>query len=127
MGVVQIYVDGRRVMGATLEAGSLWERAHGISSATREPPKLARGCEHNNFADGYAYAEGEHWPIRYCRDCYTILAGRRARVGLSGESKPAWEITPDDLVNAKWAAEWPREGQPRRKRTPPESEWPDGY
>jgi hypothetical protein len=129
MGVpAQIYVDGRRIAGAEYEANRLSERVHGLSSTTREPRTTARICSHSDYADGYAYVpyRNMHWPIRYCRDCYTVLAGRRPRAAPS-EPSLARTMTVEDVVAKKWARKWPAEGRPRRKRTPPSSEWPDGY
>jgi hypothetical protein len=124
----QVFVDGRRVAGVDYEANRLGERVHGLSSTTREPRADARTCAHASHADGFAYVEfwNFHWPIRYCRDCYTILAGRRPHVQ-PAEPGPSWTLTVEDVVAAKWANEWPREGRPKRKRTPPQADWPDGY
>jgi hypothetical protein len=88
------------------------------------PKVVRRACLHENPADGWAYFDfyREHWPIRICMDCRTILEGRDRhpdrRVG------PIWKVGPDDVIAGKWASQWPKYGRPRRKRPPASTEWP---
>jgi hypothetical protein len=124
---VDVYVDGRRTMVTDSYEGGLVERVRGTSTATRQAPRRTRDCVHENSADGFAYVEwrDEHWPIRYCLDCYLILAGRHPRIaGRPGQRRA---MTEEDVVAAKWANQWPKGGKPRRRKAPPESEWPTGY
>jgi hypothetical protein len=127
MGYVpaDIYVGGRRIGGAYLEDGDrLTETVSRASTAAgRLTPRSE--CTHEDVAAGFAYTEwyDEHWPIRMCRDCRSIIAGREPYPGR--RSRRAWEFEPEDVIAAQWTKQWPKHGRPRRKRPPTSTKWPE--
>jgi hypothetical protein len=124
MDPVQIYVDGAR-MGVVYfdDFGKLTLTVSKASTATI--PVAPRGeCAHEHIAEGFAYRDwsNEHWPVRVCRDCRTVLAGRDPYP--AARDRPAWEFTELDVVTAKWVEQWPKWGRPRAKKPPRSTEWP---
>lgn len=126
---IDIYVEGSRIGVADWDGHTLGKKIRGGSSATREPPRPSRRCAHDeDVAEGFAYCDywREHWPIAFCRTCYSILAGRHRRAGFTPSDSP-FSMTPEEVIASKWNDEWPRAGRPRRKNPPPRESWPDGY
>jgi hypothetical protein len=119
-----ITVEGRRIGGAYFTDGRLSETVRRASTSTK-PVVSPRECEHPTTGDGFAYVDlwNIHWPIRVCLDCRTILLGRSPDVERT--RRPAWELDEDDVIAAKWASQWPREGRPRAKKPPSPTRWPE--
>lgn len=122
---VDILVEGRRIGCAYFgNDGGLLSETVTRASTLMAPLTPRRECRHENLADGFAYIEwyDEHWPIRMCRDCRSILEGRDPHP--DRRSGRAWEFDTEDVIAAQWAKQWPKPGRPRRKKPPASIEWP---
>lgn len=125
-----VYIGGRKVATTTYDSAD--ERLFS-DVAFKKPRDKIRArpadCAHLKRQSGYVYVDylDEHWPMEFCDDCLTILHGRSPSVPVS-TSVPLWERTEvdaaRDLAARRWNAEWPRAGEPRRKR-PPRVAWPE--
>ena len=92
---------------------------------TRPPhPRVRRTCRHATHAVAFAYrrSRDEHWPVAYCEDCLTILAGRDP---LARAKRPRWRRDARNTAVARWTRAWPKPGRPRAERPPPFVSWPE--
>lgn len=91
--------------------------------ATRRPTRDAR-CPHERVVEAFAYrrSRDEHWPIRYCIDCFEVVAGADP---LARATRPRWKFDERNLAIARWLREWPKRGRPRLDAPPAEIAWPD--
>jgi hypothetical protein len=82
-------------------------------------------CPHLNTVRAFAYrgSRDEHWPVSFCDDCLTILAGRDPLVRRG--SRPRWKFDERNLAATRWARQWPKAGRPRTRTPPSEVAWPD--
>jgi hypothetical protein len=107
---VDILIDGRRIGCAYWgnDGGLLSEAVTRASTATA-PLIARRDCSHENLADGFAYVGyyDEHWPIRMCKDCRSIMEGRDPHP-TRRRSRRVWEFDAAGLIAAQWAREWPK-------------------
>lgn len=117
-------------MGGTyLADGTLRETVSRASTSTA-PFVSPRSCEHDQVVEGFAYVDQyrHHWPILVCRDCRTILAGRTAY--FAERRRPIWQPSTEDdlaadLIVARWAKTWPKDGRPRARHHPAGIVWPE--
>lgn len=123
---MDILIDGRRIGCAYFgNDGGLISETVSRASTSTVPLIPRRTCDHQTVADGFAYIEwyDEHWPIRVCLGCRSIVAGRDPHP--DRRPRRAWEVEPEDVIAAQWAKQWPKPGRPRRKKPPASTEWPE--
>jgi hypothetical protein len=120
---VDILIDGRRIGCVYFAHDGLLTETVSRPSTSTAPLTPRRECKHAAIAEGFAYIEfyDEHWPIRMCRDCRSLVAGRDPHP--DRPERRAW-FGPDDVIAARWAKYWPKPGRPRRKKPPASTEWP---
>jgi hypothetical protein len=121
-----ISIDGVRI------GCSYWENAllsEDVSRSTIVNAKLIprAKCKHEHVGEGWAYMDfyDEHWPVRVCLDCRTLVGGRDPHPARQYRHLPAWELTPEVVIARRWETEWPKKGRPRAKKPPAELAWPD--
>jgi hypothetical protein len=121
--IVGIYVNGRTIARALLQDDQLEEAL--TARGSRPPhPSVRNGCEHARQSLAFAYrrSRDEHWPIAFCEECLTVLAGRDP---LARSSRPRWKRDERDAAAARWLREWPKRGRPRAGRPAESTAWPE--
>lgn len=123
--LADVYVNRCRVAQTYYDpsTGRLWSAVWGTTGGAIGRQSAA--CAHEKIEDGFVYVEWlyEHWPLRFCRDCLAITAGRSPHAVV--RARRPWEYEPQDVIAAKWNERWPGKGRPRRKKAPPSTAWPD--
>jgi hypothetical protein len=123
MEIVDICVNRRTIARALLHDDCLEPAL--TPRGTRPPhPDVRKRCGHARRSEAFAYrrSRDEHWPISYCEDCQTVLAGHDPHVRLK---RARWKLDPQNAAAARWAREWPKRGRPRTGRPPESVAWPD--
>ena len=123
MEIVQLYV-GRKAIGRSLMHDDRLESALTLRQTRPPHPRVRRTCVHTRRAVAFAYrrSRDEHWPVAYCEDCLTILAGRDP---LMRTKRPRWRRDARNVAVARWERAWPKPGRPRADRPPPLVAWPE--
>ena len=124
MEYVDVYVNRRPVAHALMQDDCLepWMTPR----RSRAPRARDRQrCRHVRLAGAFAHrrSRDEHWPIVYCEDCLTILAGRDPLA--RSLQLPRWKFDERNVIAARWAREWPKRGRPRADRPAGSVAWPD--
>lgn len=122
MELVQIYVN-RRPIGRVLMQDDLLEPTVTLRASRPPPPSRRPACEHGRRTQAFAFrrSRDEHWPISYCEDCLTVLAGRDPLARWRRRRK----LREPDLAAAQWSRAWPKRGRPRADRPPRSVAWPE--
>jgi hypothetical protein len=96
-----------------------------LQTRSRRANAEPRECGHPRTSHAFAYrrSRDEHWPVSFCDDCLTLLAGRDPLV--KAERLPRWKFHERNVTAARWAREWPKGGRPRKRVPPFEIAWPD--
>ena len=123
MEILQVYVR-RRAIARVLMHDDRLESALTLRRARPPHPRVRYACVHARRAVAFAYrrSRDEHWPIAYCEDCLTILAGRDP---LARAKRPRWKRDARNVAVARWERAWPKPGRPRADRPPPFVAWPE--
>jgi len=118
MEILQVYVR-RRAIARVLMHDDRLESALTLRRARPPHPRVRYACVHARRAVAFAYrrSRDEHWPIAYCEDCLTVLAGRDP---LARALPPCDRDVPGVTLPA-----WPKPGRPRADRPPPFVAWPE--
>jgi hypothetical protein len=120
---VEIVQDRRLVALGLMQDDCLDPR---LQARSRRRANVApRECGHPHTSHAFAYrrSRDEHWPVSYCDECLTVLAGRDPLV--KAGRRPRWKYDERNVTAARWAREWPKGGRPRRRIPPSEIAWPD--
>jgi hypothetical protein len=123
MEIVQLYVN-RRAIGRVLMHDDRLESALTLRRVRPPHPRVRRTCAHARRAVVFAYrrSRDEHWPVAYCEDCLTILAGRDP---LARAKRPRWRRDARHVAITRWTRAWPKPGRPRGERPPRSVAWPE--
>lgn len=123
MEILQVYVR-RRAIARVLMHDDRLESVLTLRRARPPHPRVRHTCVHARRAVAFAYrrSRDEHWPIAYCEDCLTILAGRDP---LARAKRPRWKRDARNVAIARWERAWPKPGRPRADRPPPFVAWPE--
>ena len=123
MEIAQVYVNRRAIARALMHDDRL-ESVLTLRRSRPPHPSKRRACRHTRWALAFAYrrSRDEHWPIAYCEDCLTILAGRDP---LARSKRPRWRRDARNVAAARWSREWPKPGRPRGERPPASTAWPE--
>jgi hypothetical protein len=123
MEIVELYVNRRAIARALMHDDRL-ESALTLRRTRPPHPRVRRACRHARRAVAFAYrrSRDEHWPVAYCEDCLTILAGRDP---LARAKRPRWRRDARNVAVARWTRAWPKPGRPRAERPPPFVSWPE--
>jgi len=122
MEIVQLYLR-RRTIGRVLMHDDRLESALTLRRVRPPHPRVRHTCVHARRAIAFAYrrARDEHWPVAYCEDCLTILAGRDP---LARDKRRRRRRDARDVAVSRWARAWPKPGRPRDE-PPPSVAWPE--
>jgi hypothetical protein len=123
MEIVDVYVNRRAIARALMHDDGL-EPTLTLRRSRPPHPSVRLGCGHVRIARAFAYRRlrDEHWPVAYCVDCLTILAGRDP---LARSKRPRWKLDERNVAIARWSREWPKRGRPRAERPPASTSWPE--
>jgi hypothetical protein len=121
---VDVYIDSRPQAYTYLRSDRLAEEVKLNRPPTGVRPHRGT-CAHTSVQEVFAYARvlEVHWPIAFCNDCLAILEGREP-FAFRDAPQSSGAVTLEDVINRKWAKEWPQEGKPRTKRPPAGTTWP---
>lgn len=123
MEIVDVSVNRRSIARALLHDDRL-EPALTPRGVRPPHPDVRKRCAHARRGEAFAYrrSRDEHWPISYCEDCLTVLAGQDP---LGRLKRPRSKLDPRNVAAARWAREWPKRGRPPAGRPPETVAWPD--
>jgi hypothetical protein len=123
MEIVGIFVNRRTIARALMQDDQL-ESAMSPRGVRPPHPSARAACSHVRQARAFAYrrSRDEHWPVAYCEDCLTLVAGRDP---LARSSKARSRRDGGKFVNARWSHDWPKRGRPRADRPPESIDWPE--
>lgn len=115
---------GRRAVGRVLMHDDRLESSLTLRRSRPPHPRVRRACGHMRRALAFAYrrSRDEHWPVAYCQDCLTVLAGRDP---LARAKRPRWRRDERSVAAARWSREWPKPGRPRGQTPPASTAWPE--
>jgi hypothetical protein len=118
-------VQDRRVVARALVHDDCLEPELLPRSQRSADVRERRECSHLCTSHAFAYrrSRDEHWPVSFCDECLTLLAGRDPLV--KAEQLPRWKFHERNVTAARWAREWPKRGRPRTRIPPSEIAWPD--
>ena len=105
MEIVELYVKRRAIARALMHDDRL-ESTLTLRRKRPPHPRIRRACGHPRRALAFAYrrSRDEHWPIAYCEDCLTILAGRDP---LARAKRRRWRRDARNAAVARWSRDWP--------------------
>ncbi len=91
---------------------------------SRRDRDASEGCIHGRVVRAFAHRQSrdEHWPIAYCEECFSVLAGRDP---LLRGRRPRSKSDARHVVDSRWKKQWPKRGRPRQDSPAPTTVWPD--